>query len=279
MLVQAAAQQWNVKPTDCRVEKGVVTHPVSSQRATYGSLADAASKLPVPSEIPLKSAAQFTQIGKPTRRLDTPSKTDGSAQFGLDVRLLGMLTAVVERPPVFGAKVMRFDAAEAEKVPGVKVVAQVPSGVAVIAKGFWPAKVGREKLKVTWDEGENAKLSTEQMLADFAALSASPGTIARKTGDPAAALASAAKTIRAQYDVPYLAHAMMEPLNCVVDLKGDHCEIWTGTQFQTVDRANAAKAAGVTPDKVQIHTTLVGWRIWKACEPCFRFRRRSRACS
>lgn len=270
-LVQAAAQQWNVKASDCRVEKGVVIHASSSQKATYGSLAEAASKLPVPSEIPLKSEAQFTQVGKATRRLDTPSKLDGSAQFGLDVHLPGMLTAVVERPPVFGAKVVRFDATESEKVPGVKAVAQVPSGVAVIAEGFWAAKTGREKLRVTWDEGENAKLSTKQMLADFAALSASPGAVAKKTGDPSAALASAAKTIRAQYDVPYLAHAMMEPLNCVVDLQADHCEIWTGTQFQTVDRANAAKVAGLPPEKVQIHTTLLGGGFGRRANPASDF--------
>jgi isoquinoline 1-oxidoreductase beta subunit len=271
MLVQAAAERWNVKPTDCRVEKGVVIHGAGSQRATYGSLADAASKLPVPSEIALKGEAQFTLIGKPTRRLDTPSKTDGSAQFGLDVRLPGMLTAVVERPPVFGGKVVHFDASETQKVPGVKAVAQVPSGVAVIAEGFWAAKSGREKLKVTWEEGENAKLSTEQMRTDFAALSASPGALAKKTGDPAAALASAAKTIRAQYDVPYLSHAMMEPLNCVVDLKSDHCEIWTGTQFQTVDRANAAKVAGLPPEKVQIHTMLLGGGFGRRANPASDF--------
>jgi isoquinoline 1-oxidoreductase beta subunit len=271
MLVQAAAQQWNVKPADCRVAKGVVMHPASLRKATYGALAEAASRLPVPNEIPLKGEAQFTQVGKPTRRLDTPSKVDGSAQFGLDVNLPGMLTAVVERPPVFGAKVVRFDATDAERIPGVKAVVQVPSGVAVIAEGFWAAKVGREKLKVTWDEGENEKLSTEHMLADFAALSASPGAMAKKTGDPAAALASAAKTIRAQYNVPYLAHAMMEPLNCVVDLKRDHCEIWTGTQFQTVDRANAAKVAGLPPEKVQIHTTLLGGGFGRRANPASDF--------
>jgi isoquinoline 1-oxidoreductase subunit beta len=271
MLVQAAAERWNVKASDCRVEKGVVIHAASSQKATYGSLAEGALKLPVPSEIPLKSAAQFTQVGKPTRRLDTPSKVDGSAMFGLDVNLPGMLTAVVERPPVFGGKVRQFDATEAEKVPGVKVVAQVPSGVAVIAEGFWAAKVGRERLKVTWNEGENARLSTEQMLSEFAALSSSPGAIAKKTGDPAEALATAAKTIRALYDVPYLAHAMMEPLNCVVDLKADHCEIWTGTQFQSVDRANAAKVAGLSTEKVQIHTTLLGGGFGRRANPASDF--------
>src|SRR5208282_325069 len=189
--------------------------------------------------VTLKVAKDFTLIGKPTLRLDTPSKVTGTAEFGLDVHLPGMLTAVVARPPVFGGKVVKFDASEALKIRGVKAVEQIPSGVAVIAEGFWPAKRGREKLAIEWDLGPNANLSTEQMLREFAETSKQPGAIAKKTGDPAGALASAAKTITAEYDVPYLAHAMMEPLNCVVDLRADSCEIWTGTQFETVDRANA----------------------------------------
>src|SRR5207248_8229997 len=221
MLVEAAAQKWSVPASQCHVEKGVVIHNASDRRASYGSLVVAASQLKPPTDIPLKDPKQFTLIGKPTRRLDTPSKINGTAQFGLDVHVPGMLFALVARPPVFGGKVENFDASEALKIKGVRAVEQVPSGVAVIADRFWPAK-----------------LSTSQMLADFSKQSASPGTIAKKTGDAAGALASAAKTITAEYDVPYLAHAMMEPLNCVVDLRPDSCEIWTGTQFETVDRAN-----------------------------------------
>jgi isoquinoline 1-oxidoreductase beta subunit len=258
MLVDAAAQKWNVPASECIVEKGVVLHKSSGRRATYGSLVAVASQLKPPADIPLKDPKQFTLIGKPIRRLDTPSKTNGTAQFGLDVRLPGMLFALVARPPVFGGKVVSFDASEALKIKGVRAVEQIPSGVAVIADRFWPAKLGREKLKITWDDGENANLSTPQMIADFSKQSASPGTIARKTGDPSAALASAAKSITAEYDVPYLAHAMMEPLNCVVDLRADSCELWTGTQFETVDRANAAKTAGLAPEKVKINTTLLG---------------------
>jgi isoquinoline 1-oxidoreductase subunit beta len=271
VLVMAAAQQWNVDVASCQVEKGVVLHRASGRHATYGSLANAAAKLTPPTEVKLKDAKSFTLIGKPTRRLDTPSKTNGTAQFGLDVTLPGMLTAVVARPPVFGGKVVKIEAGEALKVPGVKAVEQIESGVAVIAERFWPAKVARDKLVIGWDLGPNAGLSTDEMLRDFSEQSKSPGAIAKKTGDPASALKSAAKTITAEYDVPYLAHAMMEPLNCVVDLRADSCEIWTGTQFETVDRARAAEVAGLPPEKVQIHTTLLGGGFGRRANPASDF--------
>jgi isoquinoline 1-oxidoreductase beta subunit len=258
MLIDAAAQKWNIPASECTVEKGVVLHKSSGRKVTYGSLVAAASQLKPPADIPLKDPKQFTLIGKPVRRLDTPSKTNGTAQFGLDVRIPGMLFALVARPPVFGGKVVSFDATEALKIKGVRAVEQIPSGVAVIADRFWPAKLGREKLKITWDDGENASLSTSRMLADFSKQSTSPGAVARKTGDPSSALGSAAKSITAEYDVPYLAHAMMEPLNCVVDLRADSCELWTGTQFETGDRASAARVAGLPPEKVKLNTTLLG---------------------
>src|SRR5438477_4311234 len=267
MLVDAAAQNWGVPASQCHVEKGAVIHNASGRRASYGSLVSAALQLKPPTDIPLKDPKQFTLIGKPTRRLDTPSKINGTAQFGLDVHLPGMVFALVARPPVFGGKVENFDASESLKIKGVRAVEQVPSGVAVIADRFWPAKLGRDKLKISWDEGANAKLSTSQMLPDFSKQSASPGTIAKKTGDAAAALASAAKIITAEYDVPYLAHAMIAPQNCGVDLRPDSCEIWTGTQFETVDRANAAQVAGLPPEKVQIHTTLLGGGFGRRANP------------
>jgi len=267
MLVQAAAQKWNVDPSTCSVQKGVVTHIASGRKASYGSLVEAASQLQAPQNIPLKDPKNFTLIGKPMRRLDTPSKVNGTAQFGLDVHVPDMIFAVVARPPVFGAKVANVDAAETRNIPGVRTVEQVPSGVAVIADRFWAAKLGRDKLKVSWDEGENAQLSTDSMREEFSRLSASPGAVAKKVGDPAIALANAVKTITAEYDVPYLAHAMMEPLNCVVDLRSDRCEIWTGTQFQTVDRARAAEIAGLPPEKVEIHTTLLGGGFGRRANP------------
>jgi isoquinoline 1-oxidoreductase subunit beta len=271
MLITAAAQSWNVDPQTCHPAKGYVIHTPSGRRASYGSLADAASRIAPPKDIPLKDPKDFTLVGKPVRRLDTPSKTNGTAQFGLDVYIPGMLTAVVARAPVFGGKVISFNADAAKAIPGVVNVVQVPSGVAVIARGFWPAKLGREKLEINWDDGPGAAISTIAMRENFSALSKTPGAVARKTGDTAAALASAAKTITAEYEVPYLAHCMMEPLNTVVDLHEDRCEIWTGTQFQTGDRAAAAKVAGLKPEQVTLHTTLLGGGFGRRANPACDF--------
>jgi isoquinoline 1-oxidoreductase beta subunit len=271
MLTEAAATKWNVPPESCHVAKGFVIHAESNKRASYGSLTEAASQLKPPPNIPLKDPKKFTLIGKPTRRLDTPSKINGSAQFGLDVKLPGMLFAVVARPPVFGGKVLSVDSADATKIAGVRAVEQIPSGVAVIADRYWSAKLGRDKLKIKWDDGENAGLSTSVMSEEFSKASAAPGIVARKNGDPQGALSSAAKTITAEYDVPYLAHAMMEPLNCVVDLRADSCELWTGTQFETVDRAAAAKVAGLPPEKVKINTTLLGGGFGRRANPASDF--------
>jgi isoquinoline 1-oxidoreductase subunit beta len=271
MLIAAAAQSWNVDPQACHAQKGYVIHDASGRRASYGSLAEAASKITPPTDVPLKDPKDFTLIGKPTHRLDTPSKTNGTAQFGLDVYIPGMLTAVVQRAPVFGGKVVSFDATKAKAVPGVVNVVQVPSGVAVIAKGFWPAKLGREKLEIQWDDGPGASLSTVAMREQFAMQSRTPGNIARKVGDSAAALAGAAKTLTAEYEVPYLAHAMMEPLNTVVDLHEDRCEIWSGTQFQTGDRAAAAQVVGLKPEQITLHTTLLGGGFGRRANPASDF--------
>jgi isoquinoline 1-oxidoreductase subunit beta len=271
MLVGAAAQSWGVDAQTCRAEKGFVIHTASGRRASYGSLAEAAAKITPPKDIPLKDPKDFTLVGKPVHRLDTPSKTNGTAQFGLDVYIPGMLTAVVARAPVFGGKVVSFNADKAKAVAGVVNVVRVPSGVAVIAKGFWPAKLGREKLEINWDDGPGTALSTVDMRANFSALSKTPGLVARKVGDPAAALVGAAKTITAEYEVPYLAHCMMEPLNTVVDLHEDRCEIWTGTQFQTGDRAAAAKVTGLKPEQVTLHTTLLGGGFGRRANPSCDF--------
>jgi len=271
MLVEAAAQKWNVAAQSCHVEKGFVVHATSGRKASYGSLAAAAAQLKPPHDIPLKVPKKFALIGTSPKRLDTPSKVNGTAQFGLDVKLPGMVYAVVARPPVFGGKVSAIDSAEALKIPGVRVVEQIPLGVAVIADRYWAAKLGRDKLKITWDDGENAGISTTKMTEEYSKLSATPGSIAKTSGDPAKALAGAAKTISAEYDVPYLAHAMMEPLNCVVDLRADSCELWTGTQFETVDRANAAKVAGLPPEKVKVNTTLLGGGFGRRANPLSDF--------
>jgi isoquinoline 1-oxidoreductase beta subunit len=271
MLIDAAAQKWNVPASGCHAAKGFVIHAASGKKVSYGSLAEAASQLKPPQNVPLKDPKQFSLIGKPTRRLDTPSKVNGTAQFGLDIRLPGMLYAVVARPSIFGGNATSVDSAAALAVPGVRYVEKIPSGVAVVADRFWAAKLGRDKLKVSWDPATDANLTTAKMIEEFSKLSAAPGAVAKKAGDPAQALSTAAKTITAEYDVPYLAHAMMEPLNCVVDLRADRCEIWTGTQFETVDRANAAKVAGLPVEKVKLNTTLLGGGFGRRANPASDF--------
>jgi isoquinoline 1-oxidoreductase beta subunit len=271
MLIAAAAESWKIPVGNLRAENGFVIQISSGRRASYGSLANAAATLTPPKDVLLKNPKDFKLIGKPTRRLDTPAKVNGSAQFGLDVQVPGMMTAVVARAPVFGGKVVSVNAEKAKAVAGVKDVLQVPSGVAVIATGFWPAKLGRDRLEIKWDDGPNANLSTTSMREQYATLAKTPGLVARKVGDPARALAGAAKTITAEFEVPFLAHATMEPLNCVVDLRADRCEIWTGTQFQSVDRMAAAAIAGLKPEQVQIHTTLLGGGFGRRANPASDF--------
>jgi isoquinoline 1-oxidoreductase beta subunit len=266
MLIAAAAAVWKVDKASCRTEKGKVILG-SGKKLTYGQLADKAAVMPVPQDVTLKDPSKFKIIGKPTKRLDTPDKISGRAIFGLDMRVLGMLTALVARPPVFGAKVVSVNADKAKTVPGVQDVVQVPSGVAVIASGFWPAKKGRDALEIVWDEGEGATFSTSGMRDQYANLAKTPGAVAGKEGDSAVAFPKAAKQVSAEYEVPYLSHATMETLNCLVDLRADSCEIWTGTQFQTVDRNAAARVAGLEPEKVKIHTTFLGGGFGRRANP------------
>jgi isoquinoline 1-oxidoreductase beta subunit len=256
MLLQAASARFGAPVADCRTENGVVI--CGDRRATYGALADDAAKLPAPANVELRKPADWRVIGKPTRRLDAPQKVDGSAQFGLDVRLPGMLTAVVAHPPVFGGTVKSVDDAKALQVAGVRKVVTIPSGVAVIADNFHAARQGRDALTVDWDAGTHAGLDTQALRSQFRALSNQDGASAVRAGDARAALARAAKTIDAEYFVPYLAHAPMEPLNCTVRIENGQCEIWTGTQFQSSDRTVAASITGLAPDKVEIHTTFLG---------------------
>ena len=242
MLIAAAADMWKVDKATCRAENGTVTD-TTGKKATYGQLAERAAKMPVPQQIQLKDPSKFKIIGKPVKRLDTPEKTNGKGIFGIDVEIPGMLVALIARPPVFGGKIKTFNSDKTKAVPGIHGVADIPSGVAVVATDFWSAKKGRDALEIEWDEGSNAKLSTERMFEQYSNLAKKPGVAARKEGDAPGALLKAIKQISAEYKVPYLAHAAMEPLNCVVDLRPDKCEIWTGTQMQTVDRNNAACAS------------------------------------
>jgi isoquinoline 1-oxidoreductase beta subunit len=266
LLVRAAAQQWGVPEGECHAENSQVVH-ASGKKISYGKLADVAAKLPLPDNVTLKSPKDFKIIGKATKRLDTPAKINGTAQFGLDVYLPGMLTVLIARSPVFGGKVKSFDATEARKLPGVQGVYQVPTGIAVAASGFWPAKTARDLLEIEWDEGPGAALSTAKMRAEFLALAKTPGAVARKDGDTVQGFKKAHKTISAEYEIPYLAHAAMEPLNVVVDLKPDHCSIWTGTQMQTMDAMMAAKTAGLKPEQVEIHTTFLGGGFGRRANP------------
>jgi len=267
MLIRAAAQLWSVPESECHAENSRVVHAASGKTASYGALADAAAKLPLPDNVALKSPKDFKIIGKPTRRLDTPAKINGSAQFGLDVYLPGMLTVLIARSPVFGGRVKSFDATEARKVAGVQGVYQVPTGIAVAATGFWPAKTARDLLEIEWDEGPGAAISTPKMRAEYLALAKTPGAVARNDGDTVKGFKAAHKSVRAEYEIPYLAHAAMEPLNVAVDLKPDHCSIWTGTQMQTMDLNMAAKTAGLKPEQVEIHTTFLGGGFGRRANP------------
>jgi isoquinoline 1-oxidoreductase beta subunit len=258
MLVQAAAERWGVAPSQCRAENGAVIDTATNARLTYGSLAEAASKLPVPANITLKDPAQFGLIGKPMKRLDTPAKVTGRATFGIDVRLPQMVYAVVARCPVFGGKVARFDATKAKAVNGVTQVIQIPQGVAVVATNTWAAMEGRRVLQVEWDEGPNASLNSEGLRELFASLTLKPGAVAEDHGQAAAALAGAARRVEAMYEAPYLAHARLEPYACVAHVAGNTCEVWTGTQIPGQAHSTAVAASGLPAANVKVHTTYMG---------------------
>ncbi len=258
MLVAAAAQTWGVDKVDCRAERGAVVHTGSKRRATYGQLAAKAASLPVPQDPALKDPKDWKILGTPVKRLDTPAKVDGSAQFGIDVKQPGMLVAVVARCPTFGGKVASFDAGRAKAVAGVKDVVQISSGVAVVADGYWNAKKGRDALDVKWDDGPNAQVTSASISQLFAEKAAQPGAQARHDGDPDAALTGAATKVDAAYELPFLAHATMEPMNCTAHVRADGVDIWAPTQFQGGAQGLGAKIGGVAPEKVNVHTTYLG---------------------
>jgi isoquinoline 1-oxidoreductase subunit beta len=257
MLIDAAAQTWAVPRTECRAENGAIVH-TSGKKATYGSLAAVAATLPVPKDPPLKDPKDYKLVGKPVHRLDAPSKCDGSAVFSLDVRLPGMKYAVVARSPVLGGKIKSVDDAKSKAMPGVRAVVTISSGVAVVADTTWQAMRGRDALVVTWDEGANAKTSSATLRRDMQALAEKPAVVARHDGDAEAVLAKSAKKIEAIYEAQYMAHATMEPMNCTADVRADGCDVYAPTQFQTGAQGVAAHVSGLTPDKVKIHTVLLG---------------------
>jgi isoquinoline 1-oxidoreductase beta subunit len=258
MLVGTAAGEWGVSPDECFAEQNVVTHRPTGRKLTYGQLADKAAELPVPKEPKLKSPDQFRFIGKAVARMDTPEKVTGRGIYGLDVKVPGMLVATVQRCPVFGGKVASFDATKAKAVKGVRQVVQISSGVAVVANSYWTAKKGREALKINWDEGANAQLSSAEISRIYAEAAKEPGPVARKEGDVVKTLGGAAKTMDAVYEVPFLAHATMEPMNCTAHVRKDNCEIWVGTQNQTGTQRTAMRITGFPREAVKVNTLLLG---------------------
>ena len=268
MLVQAGANLWKVKPGECHAENGFV-HGPRGKKASYGQLAEAAGKLSVPDKVTLKERKQFKVIGKPTRRLDSADKVNAKSVFGIDMQRPNLHTALVARPPVFGAYVVSFNADKVKTIPGVTHVVQTSNGVAVVGKNFWAAKKGRDALQVEWNLGPNKTLSTEALRKQYSDLAKTPGPVAKKVGDPAKA--KAAKTITAEYEVPFLANAPMEPLNCTVELRGDSAEIWVGTQLQGLDQGAAAKALGLKPEQVKLNTLMAGGGFGRRANPASDF--------
>jgi isoquinoline 1-oxidoreductase subunit beta len=258
MLIAAAAASWNVDAASCRARKGVVTHTPTGRTLSYGALAAKAATVPVPDKVALKDPKDFTLIGTPAKRPDTPSKVNGTAQYGIDVRLPGMLIATVAASPVLGGKVAGLDDEKAKAVPGVRQIVQLDDAVAVVADHMWAAKQGSAALDIRWEDGPNAKVSTADVAEGLAKASETAGVTARKDGDPASALAGAAKKVEAVYESPFLAHATMEPMNCTVHVRRDGCEVWTGSQVLSRARAAAAKVTGLPLEKVVVHNHFLG---------------------
>jgi len=256
MLVRAAAERWKVAPSECKVANGIVSY--GAKRLSFGRLAEHAMGLPPPAAVTLKDPKDWKLIGTRVKRLDTPEKITGKAQFGIDVQFPGLRTAVVARPPAFGATLAKFDATAALQVPGVEQVVPAGDAVAVVAAHFWAAKRGRDALQIEWNPPPNGGADNVKILDDYRALATQPGAMVVEAGAVDAALDNAKTRVEADYDLPYVAHAPMEPLNCAVRIDGDRCDIWIGTQSQTSDQAVAARILGTTPEKVSIHTTFLG---------------------
>ncbi|MEY4357116.1 MAG: hypothetical protein RL469_442 [Pseudomonadota bacterium] len=260
MLVSAAAARWKVPVESLATDDGTVVERNGGRRATYASLAEDAAKLPVPAKenVKLKDRGSFKYVGKPQKRLDNVVKVTGRAVFGSDVQPPEMLKAVIARAPSFGAKVKSFDATRARAVKGVVDVKQVPSGVAVIAENTWAALKGREALQVEWDESAGQNVSTASLRAEWRGLAAKPGTVGKDVGNVKNALANAARKIDVEYELPYLAHACMEPMNAAALVKDGRCTLWVGTQNQSQDLNLVAQALGIPPANVELHTQFLG---------------------
>src|SRR5437899_9519857 len=258
LLIAAAAQTWKVDPSACHAARGQVIHGPTGRSLDYGALVATAAPLPVPGHVALKDPKDFKLIGTPAKRLDAPDKVNGTAQYGIDVKVPGMKVATVGACPVFGGKVASVDVAKAKGIKGVRQVVRLDDAVAVVADHMWAAKQGLAALDVRWDEGPNAKLSTADIVQQLAAASEKAGVVARNEGDASKALAGAVRKVEAVYQVPFLAHATMEPVNCTVHVRPDGCDIWVGTQVPTFTQTAAAKLTGLPRDKVRVHNHLLG---------------------
>jgi isoquinoline 1-oxidoreductase beta subunit len=267
MLVSAAATEWNVPAQQIVVKQGVLTHAASNHKATFGELAAKAAALAVPEKVQLKDPKNFVYIGKSVARKDSHAKGNGSAVYTQDIHLPGMLTAVVAHPPRFGATLKSFDATRAKAVKGVVDVVAIPTGVAVLAKDFWAAKKGRDALTIDWDETHAFKSSTPEIFERYRALARSPGTVAHRTGDAEKQMGRVAKRLDAAFEFPFLAHAAMEPMNCVVKLDIDGCEIWNGEQFQTIDQSTIAKTLSLPAENVKLNMLYAGGSFGRRANP------------
>jgi isoquinoline 1-oxidoreductase subunit beta len=274
MLLSAAARKWNVDPASLRVDDGVIIHTASGRRAGYGQFVADAAREAVPSRVEVKSPADFKLIGKRgTRRVDIPAKVDGSAIYTQDVKLPGMLVAVIAHPPRMWGKVRHVDASKAKAIPGVVAVVQVPGddnvqgGVAVLARNTWVARQGRDALKITWDNTHALAISSGDIMKQYRAALDKPGVVAATRGQVVSEAPSGGKFIDAIYEQPYLSHAPMEPMNCVVRLHADRCEIWNGEQSDTADQANVAKEVGLKPEQVTINQLYAGGSFGRRANP------------
>ena len=267
LLVHAAAAEWEVPATEIEVAGGRLSHAATQRHATFGEMADKAAETEAPAEVTLKDPADFQLIGTSVPRVDVPAKSDGSALFTADLDLPGMLTALVARSPRFGGKVAKVDDQSAREVPGVVDVFRIPTGIAVLARSFWAAKKGRDALEIEWDDSGAERRGSDEILEQYRSLAAEPGASVRLDGTPGEALEDAATVAEATYEFPFLAHAPMEPLDCVVRLNEEGCEVWAGSQLQTVDHNVIAGVLDLAPDRVRIHTMFAGGSFGRRATP------------
>ena len=258
MLVSAAAKRWNVDPSSCRAQSGEVLHPPTGRRLKYGELAADAARVPVPANVALKRPEDFKLIGTRAKRLDTPAKVNGTAVYGIDVRPPGVKFATLAQSPAFGGRVKRVDDTAARAVKGVRQIVQLDDAVAVVADHMGAAKKGLAALKIEWDDGPHARLNTDNIAQQLATATLSAGAVAQNIGDTEKAMAAAVTKVEAIYQVPFLAHATLEPMNCTAHVRKDGCEIWVGSQALARAQAGAAKTLGLPLDKVVVHNHLIG---------------------